>query len=140
MRFHAILLLTIGFHLPQLAGAQNPDQSGSVCIAPISAPNSNPISLANPAGGNRSFNFEIQIDSLPKISISTKVSQKVRNLSISKPHRVRIFRDGKPFESFRFQFSNYKRTNLCLWFKELYETWSLTDSNPGGVQCDLGSA
>ena len=112
------------------------EPTGSVCLAPIAIPNTQPASLANPSGGNRSFNFEIQINRLPKLKISTTTPQKIVGLSISQPHRVRIFRDGRPVESFTFNFSDFKRNNLCLWLKELYETWSLTDTVPGGVRCD----
>ena len=41
--------------------------AGSICIAALPGPNSGEISLANAAGGNRSFGFSIQVDEMPPL-------------------------------------------------------------------------
>jgi hypothetical protein len=110
--------------------AQTEKAKGSVCLAPVAEGNDREMGLGNPNGGGRSFNFSVQIDGRERITVSHKHSISVPDLDLNTRHRVRIFRDGKPFTSFSFKFSDYKRrpTKLCLFIKGLYETWQLWDA------------
>lgn len=120
-----------------LSGFSKEEATGFVCIAPVPKPNDRPIDLANPGGGNRSFNFVVQIDNQPKVVVGHEKSWLVADLALNDSHLVRIFRDGKPYASFRFRFSEYKEKKLCLWFRALYETWSLSNSSSAvGCKCD----
>src|SRR5262245_59591651 len=99
-------------------------ETGVVCVSAVPKPNSEPISLGNPDGGGRSFNYVIQIASR-KIAASTERTVAIDGLSLNKTHLVIILRDGKVVESFRFNFAKEGGNHLCLWYKSLYETWSL---------------
>jgi hypothetical protein len=52
----------------------------------------------------------------------------VAGLSLTERHSVRIWQSGVPSTSFHFRFSQYegRPQRLCLWFKPMYESWSLT--------------
>jgi hypothetical protein len=111
---------------------------GVVCIAPVRASNPNPISLANPAGGSRKFGFEVSIDGRKRLQVDHAESLVIKGLDPKKRHMVAIYRNGGLITSFRFSFSDYRSRSLCLWFKELYETWSLwdyRDSRTVGCKC-----
>jgi hypothetical protein len=100
-------------------------KTGSVCVSAVPKPNSEPSSLGNPDGGNRSFNYTIQIG-LQKVAASTERSVAITGLSMNKTHMIKILRDGKVVESFRLNFTKEGSNQLCLWHKSLYETWSLS--------------
>ena len=111
-------------------------QENGKCIAPVPKSNDRPVTLANPTGGNRSFNFAIRIDQQPRVPVDHEEPLLISDLAIKETHFVQIFRDGKPFASFRFRFEDYKSKELCLWFKALYETWSLWENTPSvGCKC-----
>lgn len=109
-------------------------ETGTVCISTVPKPNSEQISLGNPAGGNRSFNYVIQIGS-QKASATTEHSVALKGLSTNKPLLAKIFRDGKLVESFRFSFSKIGSNHLCLWYKSLYETWTLVPTKGSKDKC-----
>ncbi len=128
------LILILFLVLAPLPVFTQDDTTGSICVAPVPKPNDRPISLGNPTGGNRSFNFTIQVDQQAGVPVDHEKSIMISGLAIKGTHLVQIFRDGKPFASFRFRFEQYKSKELCLWFKALYETWSLWE-NTASVGC-----
>lgn len=109
--------------------------AGSVCVAAVPRPNSEEISLANPAGGNRSFNFSVQIDDMPAMDVPFDAGKLVGGLSLGKNHSVKIRRDGESSQSFKFTFTKFASRDLCLWFKPLYETWQLWEAKRAGAMC-----
>lgn len=117
------------------AFGQTNSSNGSVCVAPVSAPNNGEKSLSNPSGGNHIQIYEVQIDNKSKIKVSNTESVKIGGLSTKNKHRITIFGDGKAVESFRFSFSDHSSNKLCLWFKSLYETWSLWTTKEAGKIC-----
>jgi hypothetical protein len=120
--FMVFSLLTLFASITQ---AQEPAKTtGTVCISTVPKPNADPVSLGNPVGGSRSFNYTIVIDG-QKATASTERSVAIKNLALHKTHLLKILRDGKQVESFRFSFRQEGATRLCLWYKSLYETWSL---------------
>lgn len=120
-------------------GASARAGAGSVCVAAVPRPNSGDISLANPAGGNRSFDFSVRIDDMPAIDVSFDSGKLVGGLSLSKSHSVKIRRNGEPSQSFKFTFGKFAGRDLCLWFKPLYETWQLWEAKRGGAMCRCNS-
>jgi hypothetical protein len=100
---------------------------GAVCIAPVPVSNPSPISLANPAGGSRSFDFEVSMDGRRRLKVNHTESLVINGLDPRKRHTIAIYEKGTLITSFRFSFADYKSRFLCLWFKELYQTWSLWD-------------
>ena len=132
----AILILLLFLLFPALPIFAQDDTTGSICIAPVPKPNDRPRSLGNPSGGNRSFNFTIQVDQQARVPVDHEKSILISDLAIKGTHLIQIFRDGKPFASFRFRFEQYKSKDPCLWFKALYETWSLWENTPSiGCKC-----
>jgi hypothetical protein len=129
-----IASILLSLHLPVSAVAQRRRTSsvrsaaGSICIAVMPRPNSGGVSLSNPAGGNRSFNFSIQVDDLPAEEVSFDGGKLIGGLSLGKSHLVKIRREGELVQSFKFTFKRYSSRDLCLWFKPLYETWQLWEA------------
>ena len=99
--------------------------SGRVCIGKIPESNDEPISLHNANGGARVFDFSVQIDKGDIKKISGNESVLFEDLETNAKHLVIIRNQGKITESFWFDFETYKSNALCLWFKPLYEAWSL---------------
>lgn len=121
---NAIVITAVLLMAAVVAMGQNADPTGMVCISPVPKSNSDPVSLGNPAGGNRSFDYTIQIGS-KKVAASTEKTGRFEDLPLNKTHVVKIYRDGKQVSSFRFRFEKKGSNQLCLWYKALYEAWSL---------------
>jgi hypothetical protein len=69
--------------------------------------------------------YSIQIDN-QKIYVARKDSSiLITNIELNKTHLVKIRRDNKIVESFRFSFEKEQSTELCLWMNDFYCTWSL---------------
>jgi hypothetical protein len=57
-----------------------------------------------------------RIDNGNKTPWPQKVGLRVEGLSLGEKHFVVVYSDGKPIQSFRFRFTDYKETELCLLF------------------------
>ena len=125
-------ILTLLFACSAYVQAQS---SGSVCIAPPARPTAGEKSLANSAGGNTITTYAIQIDRKPSVIASNDEAVKISGVSLGRKHLVKIIGDGRVVQSFWFKFSSYKSRELCLWFNELYETWSLWEAKDAGAKC-----
>lgn len=115
--------------------------SGSVCIAAVPEQDDRHariMPLARQAGGvpldpseADSFTAEssmtIRIDSLEAVPISKRNAVKISGLTLARRHLVAIRSAGRPVASFRFRFSDYRKTDLCLWYKPGYGQWVLDD-------------
>ena len=108
---------------------------GSICVAPVEKPNAGIKSLTNPSGGNQVRSYTIQVDNRSPVDVAAEQGVAIKGISIAGRHLIRIKGDGKDIAAFRFQFDNYDSHNLCLWFKPLYETWSLTPVKGHGKTC-----
>ena len=111
-------------------------KTGSVCLAPFVSPNNGEKTLANPSGGNRVQNYQVQIDKKAKVTVSNSDMIKISGLASNKKHLVKIIGDEKVVESFQFGFNDFSSKNLCLWFNSLYETWSLWNAKDKGKSCN----
>ena len=76
------LILILFLMLPPLPVFSQDDTTGSICIAPVPQPNDRPISLANPSGGNRSFNFTIRVDQQARVLVDHEKSILISDLAI----------------------------------------------------------
>jgi len=112
--------------------------SGTVCLASVPRPNSEEITLGNPEGGNRVFDFSVQIDNRPIQAISYAKGVRLTGLDLKRRHLIKIRNQGALIQSFFFRFTEYKSDDLCLWFKALYETWSLWSAEHARGICDCG--
>jgi hypothetical protein len=122
--------------LARMGEVEGDEADGHICIAAIPEPNDGPLSLGNPVGGGRDFNFSVQIDDGETVHLEFKKSARYENLSLKSKHIVKIRRSGKIIESFWFSFKEYQSSALCLWFKPLYETWSLWELEDSRHMCE----
>ena len=128
-----IILICIGFLQPNYSFCN--EKNGIICIGPIPIPNSEAISLTNPSGGDRKFDFSVQIDNGRIIQLYFNKSVLYDSLAIDSKHLITIRNQGKIIQSFWFEFETYESESLCLWFKALYETWSLWPLNESNHLC-----
>lgn len=136
MKLQVIVICLVFTGIAQAQSKSSERETGVVCVSPVPKQNSEPISLGNPDGGNRSFNYTIQIGS-QKVDASTARATAIDGLSLNKTHLVKILRDGKLVESFRFNFTKVGSNHLCLSYKSLYETWSLWPAKGSKDKCRL---
>ena len=135
-----LALLTLGLLISVQAQTQRNSRSvsanaGSVCIAPVPRPTSGEKSLYNPTGGNSISVYSVRIDDRLPVVTSDSSPLKISGLAPRRKHLVKIIGDGELKESFRFKFSSYSSNKLCLWFKPLYETWTLWEAKNSGAEC-----
>ena len=57
-----------------------------------------------------------RIDNGKKTPWPQKMGFKIEGLSLTEKHLVVVYSGGKPIQSFRFRFTDYKETELCLLF------------------------
>ena len=69
----------------------------------------------------------MEIDAQPVMAWPTKKSVHI-DLDVSQAHRVVVFCDGKPQQSFKFRFADFKTPKLCLFINDLYKTVQLWES------------
>lgn len=132
MKYSQTLMIPLLLVLVQVTVAS---EAGLVCVAPVEKPKTGTKSLANPSGGNQVQSYSVQIDDRPPINVSGDQSVAIDRLSLSGKHAVQVRGDGKDITSFHFRFNDYSSHHLCLWFKPLYETWSLTPARGHGKAC-----
>lgn len=101
-------------------------QHGSVCVAPI--PEEPPSTAGTPELFCHSGKLSLRIDGLPAMPWPHKDSFKFASLDVDRTHIVVVLCDGKPQQSFRFRFSEYKRSELCLFINDLYQTAQLWEA------------
>ncbi len=105
----AVILLVISllFALPTSAEPK----SGMLCVIP------------DPPGCCDRFTipFDLKtlmfrIDNGKKTPWPQKTGFKIESLNLTEQHLVVVYSGGKPLQSFRFRFTEYKQTELCLLF------------------------
>ena len=107
-------------------------KAGSVCVATV-----------KDVGDDRGYvsdKFAVRIDDGEWIPVPAEQPKRIPGLSIEGKHLVRIRDGGKQIQSFRFEFSEFKSRELCLWYKHWYGTWSLWDAADGGQKCRCPAA
>jgi hypothetical protein len=58
-----------------------------------------------------------RIDNGNKTPWPQKMGLKIEGLELAEKHLVVVYSGGKPIQSFRFRFTDYKETELCLLFE-----------------------
>ena len=99
------------------------EKSGAICVAPI--PHRPPSTAATPELFCRSGNFSLRIDSQNVITWPKDKSISVTGLDLNGSHRVVVLCDGKPHQTFKFRFSEYRVAKACLFLNDLYWTAQL---------------
>jgi|SRR5712692_1768149 len=123
LRPTAIALL-IAFLLCPAFSAES--EHGSVCVAPV--PVEPPSTAATPELFCHSGSLSLKIDKQQAVPWPHKESLKIEGLDLTQRHRVMILCDGKPQQSFRFRFSEFKTKQPCLFINDLYQTAQLWES------------
>ena len=72
-----------------------------------------------------------RIDNGTKTPWPQKMGFKIERLSLQEKHLVIVYSGGKPIQSFRFRFSDYKKTELCL----LFDGYGGPDLRPMSKSC-----
>jgi hypothetical protein len=98
-------------------------ESGTVCIAPFPE---KPTPYSAPPGFLcGSEKLSLKIDERQAVPWPIKDSLRINSLDLATRHRVIIFCDGKPQQSFTFHFSEFGTKKLCLFINDFYKTAQL---------------
>jgi hypothetical protein len=101
-------------------------RTGSICVSAVPLPTPGEQSLGNPTGGGRTWAYSVQIDDGIAQATSHQHAIRIERLALGRRHVIRIWNKGELATSFWFTFEKLGgATDGCLWFKPLYETWSL---------------
>jgi hypothetical protein len=103
-----------------------PGESGSVCIAPV--PEKPTQTFVPPGFPCDAAKLSVKIDEQPPIAWPVKDNVKIGDLDVTAAHRVVVSCKGKPQQSFRFRFADFKTRKLCLFINDLYKTAQLWES------------
>jgi len=82
------------------------------------------------------FEYSIQVNDGPKRPTHSESGFEYPLKSSETRQIVKIERAGKLVESFWLDFDKYESNAVCLWFKPLYETWSVWELNQSRHLCD----
>jgi len=121
LKAYSIALLLAFLFWPLLSAES---EVGSVCVAPIPkemSPTRDPIE----GMVCQTWNLLVKIDDMKAVSWPRNESVKIDGLDVTRRHRVTIFCDGKPRQSFGFRFSEFKTRKLCLFLNDFYKTVQL---------------
>jgi hypothetical protein len=88
-------------------------ERGTICVAPNS---SEPPRRISPGGDYNPATLTLSVDKGKPIPWPHKDSVKIDDLSLGERHLIVLTSDGKRIQSFRFRFSDYKSTDLCIDF------------------------
>jgi hypothetical protein len=120
MRITSIALLIVLLVCPALSSQS---QYGWICVSPVPVrpPSNYPLELC------KSGNLSLRVDAREQVPWPHKESIKIDRLDLAQKHSVVASCDGKPVQSFRFHFSEYQTSGLCLVFEEasdnIYEVY-----------------
>jgi hypothetical protein len=109
----SIIVVTMILLISHHANAQQ--ATGSVCVAArVDDPFwKEPVTLPN--GQINSHGLKVKIDKRPAVAWPDRESLRIGGLDTSERHVLIVLgSDGKPIESVRFNFSEFKSTELCM--------------------------
>ncbi len=119
------------------AGLSAQQNSGLICVAPYPEPvcSGGVCRYGDPELICASDNVSLKVDSREAIPWPKKDSISVDGLALDGTHRVVVLCDGKPQQSFRFRFSEFKNNKACLWMNDLYRTVQLWELDRHAPSC-----
>jgi hypothetical protein len=90
------------------------EEKGSVCVASRA---DDPWWKVPPPASTNTRGFKVRIDKRPAVAWPAKQSLNLDDLGLEERHLiVAIDASGKPVESVRFRFSDYKSNRLCMMY------------------------
>ena len=98
---------------------------GSVCISPVPE---KPTDFSAPGLRCDSSKLSVKINVQQPRAWPIRENVKIDALDVTATHRVVVFCNGKPQQSFKFRFSDYKSRELCLFINDMYKTAQLWES------------
>jgi hypothetical protein len=109
--------------------------SGMLCVAPFPKPVcSGDLCLSGAQGFScASGNVSLKVDSRKPVPWPRNESMSLTGLALDATHRVVLLCDGKPKQSFKLRFSEFKKNKACLSVNELYgwvQLWDLDKHSP----------
>ena len=122
MRIGVIILLALILLHPAPAAEIG---IGSICISPIPE---KPTDFSAPGLLCESAKLSVKLDAQQPMAWPIKENVKMDALDLAAIHRVVVYCDGKPQQSFKFRFSEYKTKELCLFINDMYKTVQLWES------------
>ena len=135
LRYALLILLAMLWQ----SATSEPEHTGRLCIASVTAPNDQTKSLANPSGGNPDVAYAVKVADRDRIEISHESGIWLKGLAIDTRLPVIIYEDGERAESFYVQFSE-GMASKCLFLNSLYLTWQVWDWKRTGPWCDCSKA
>src|SRR5260370_28989070 len=99
------------------------EESGSLCIAPAIV---DATRMGDPALYCEAGKYSLKIDGQVMVW-PLRESIKIPGLDLKTRHRVIVFSDHKPQQSFTFRFSEFESPKLCLFLNDLYRTVNLRE-------------
>jgi hypothetical protein len=94
----------------------------------------NPLFYFAPGSSCDSANLSVKIDARRPTAWPTKRNIKIGKLDVTVTHQVVVSCAGKPQQSFKFRFSDFKTNELCLFISHFYKTIQLCESK-GNPSC-----
>ncbi|MGB6880179.1 MAG: hypothetical protein WBD94_11460, partial [Candidatus Acidiferrales bacterium] len=73
------------------------------------------------------MSLQIDNDKPESWPVGSQASVEIDRLDLTAAHRVVVSCRGKPQQSFKFRFSEFKGTHLCLFINDMYKTAQLWD-------------
>ena len=116
----AIVAFLVGFNPLLYAQSERP----SMCVAPNDARTPEGCAPGLCASGPLSF----KIDDRLVMQWPKNESLEINDLDATTRHRIIIYRAGKPQQSFKFRFSEYRSNRVCLFLNDFYWTAQLWEA------------
>jgi hypothetical protein len=119
LRIGGVVLLVDSLLVPALAAESEFGLFASPCVPEKPSAFTGLLDICDSA------KLSLKIDAQQPIAWPIKESMRIDVLDVTAAHRVVVACSGKPQQSFRFRFSNFKTTHLCLFINDLYKTVQL---------------
>jgi hypothetical protein len=117
----------------------NGDDSGRFCVSSAEQHPENMSFLEYLGLARNDFQYTIQLDDGPQLPTNPKSGFTYPLDDVEATFLVKIRRDDEIVEAFTVDLAKFEANQACLWFKPLYETWSLWELQKSKHLCDCDS-
>lgn len=118
--------------VPPAGEAAGEGEVGELCIAPFRVPRvapGDPPPIGEPSLSNTTWapryesRFRFYVDGSLRASVAVGESAHLEDLPLTRPIRVRVVLDDRPFESFALDLAKAGDHRICLWLYPGYWHW-----------------